>query len=106
MSEDRKARNALRKAGIEAEANDKVAGFTDKLAEAAEDVGRGSGSSREVDKFVEASASVIQQSVETQAKMRRPDLHPEYDRDRGRIRYRSSFFFPSELTAKIFGKKD
>lgn len=105
MSEERKARNALRKAGIEAEANDKVGGFTEKLAEAAEDVGRGTGRSSEVDKFVDVSARVIQESVETQAKIRRPDLHPEYDRDRNRMKRTKSFYFPAELTAKIF-KKD
>jgi len=89
---EKATRQAIQKKGIGAVIKDekKIKISEDLIAEAADDVGHMTGSSREANQLIERATGIIQSSHETQERMRRPDLNPEYDRDRNRVHRRLS----------------
>jgi hypothetical protein len=84
---DKEARQGLRRAGIQGHAEDNVKGFTEKLAEAADDVGRMTGSRSSAQKFIGGAAEVIRRSEESIRKQKRPDIYQkETNGGRGRMK--------------------
>lgn len=82
MGMERKAREALERHGAK-EHSKKAGDFEDKLAQAADDVGR-SGGRKEAEKFIDAASRIVGRSAQIDREMRRPDLHPQYDTDPNR----------------------
>lgn len=100
---EKQTRNALRSKGVESFVKDSTINkgkFQDTLAEAADDAGHITGSSRAANYLIEKAADIVADSEEKQRKMRRPDLYPDYNRDYGRVKRRRSFSVNTDLFSK------
>jgi len=99
---ERATRQAFHKKGIGSFVKDekRIQFSEDLLAEASDDLGHMTGSTREANKLIEQSTDIIQRSKDLQHKMRRPDLFPEFNKDRDRIRRRKSFRVLVDFTKK------
>jgi hypothetical protein len=95
MRTERRTRNKLEEKNVRGFANTTKKNFEDTLAEAADDVGRMTGSKEKAGQFIDDTVEVIAKSKLSQDRQRRPDLRIE-----DKPIHRKSFLFSNNPLAK------